>query len=200
MIKTISIVEKNNYQKSNYIDEINFEKKIIIFLPETSQLKFFFNFNGSISFVSGEEIPISTIKNTLKILDERKIKKHLDVIVSVPANLYPLVHKPLKNPLVSSCEVQFDEYINVNHTRLQENISPTNLIYYNWWVTFNIYKEKTLKQYPSLILPNNFILFDLIFLKTCFTSIEQIPEEIIVFRDNQLYTGTYQKIHENNGI
>ena len=88
MIKTISIVEKNNYQKNNYIDEINFEKKIIIFLPETSQLKFFFNFNGSISFVSGEEIPISTIKNTLKILDERKIKKHLDVIVSVPANLF----------------------------------------------------------------------------------------------------------------
>lgn len=171
---------------------MNLDRDVIFSFPSYAKSELNFNYSGIIKFISGEEINLSTLRNKINPNSPiRYYKSKINMKFCCPNGIAPVFLKPSESKSILTISSTFNNYIDV---RVNPNSlvgdrpfeSKTAVIYENLVVDITFNKDVLYGEYPSMILPNSFKLFDMLLCQTIFSNTLSIGQ-VFVIKNTEFY-------------
>ena len=190
LISDIIVIDKENDLVDNF-DKVDLKKDIIFCLPENAKEKIHVGFSGSVKVAIGDGFNLSTVPNKFEPNSPLRTWKTLSKLkFCMPRGVVPIFQKPSNNRSVVSINVFFEDYLDVKILKggfaNNEIRSQDSIIYQNLSIETTTNKVLLSEEIPTLIIPENTILFEILPVKTYLSEMDYCGN-LFLIRNNEFY-------------
>ena len=182
----INIIKKNE-EIPDIIGKIDLSRDVIFSFPTDSKEIMEFDYSGVIRVGLSEDINLSTIPNKMnQNLPIRVHRTRPNMKFCCPSGIAPIFLKPSSAKSILSITATYQNFIDVKleYKKIQKSRKQkpnTSVIYQNIDIEMTFNKDILLTEYPSMILPQNFKIFDLLLSQTIFSDTLTIGEVYVIY-------------------
>ncbi len=185
----ISIVTENDLIDN--VDKIDLQKDIVFCLPEKTKEKLNISFSGSIRITLGDNFNLSVVSNKFDPASPLRIwKTQSKLKFCMPRGVVPIFQKPQNNRSVVGISVFYEDYLDVKILKgdftKKENRSQDSVIYQNISVETTTNKVLLSEEIPTLIIPENTVLFEILPVKTYLSETDYCGK-LFLIRNTEFY-------------
>jgi len=169
----MEIYTVDKYEIVDIIPKIDLSRDIVFSFLEDSKEGLNFNFSGGIEYYPGESINFSNIRKGTAA-ENRFWRTRANFKFSVPSGIHPIFKNPSRNRMVLNTTSNFNQYVNIKVEKTvlfgEELTSNLSVIYQDIDVELLVDKALIMKEYPTLIVPKDFVILEIIPVRTFFNS------------------------------
>lgn len=185
MLNNIEIITKEN-QIPDVVQRIDLNRDVVFSFLTDSKVNLNFDYSGVIHFGMGEEINLAVLKNKVNPNSPIRIfKSKIPMKFCCPSGIAPIFLKPSSSKAIISTTPTYSNFIDIKidpnsvigKDRLYSNSA---VIYQNIEVETTFNKDLLISDFPSMILPSSFQLFDLLLVQTIFSDTLTIGKIFVI--------------------